>query len=128
MPITLTPSDVRAINGSTLSDPEIQPFVDAAICIMENIQPCLTSKGVTAACADIAAAWLGAHLMVMSNVGKRTAVIKKERFESYSVERVVGGFSGKGVQNTTYGQTANTLTAGCLQEQDKAPAVICFFG
>jgi hypothetical protein len=66
--------------------------------------------------------------MAMSACGNDTATKKKESFENYAVERIVGGFSGKGVLSTTYGQTANTLTGGCLQEQDKAPLEICFFG
>ncbi len=125
---TTTPDAIRAVNGSTLLDPAIQPFADAANCIMGNIDACAVSKGITSACLDTAAAWLGAHLMTMSAVGAKTATVKKETFENYSVERVVGGFSGKGVQSTTYGQTANTLSGGCLQEADKAPALVCFFG
>lgn len=128
MPVSVTPADIRAVNGSAAEDAVIQPFADAAICIMGNIEICLTSKSVTDSCADIAGAWLGAHLMAMSNVGSDTVNKKSEKFENYSVEKLIGVYSGRGVLQTTYGQTANQLTAGCLQQQDKAPAGICFFG
>lgn len=128
MGATTTPVEVRGVNGSSLDDSVIQPFVDAAICIVDGASDCTTAKGVTQACLDNAAAWLAAHLLAMSAIGVDTATVKKESFENYSVERVVGGFSGQGVLSTTYGQTANTLLGGCLAESDKAPATVCFFG
>lgn len=123
-----TAADVKAITGSTLDDAALQPFLDAAECILDQVATCTTAKGVTAACLDQACAWLASHLLVMSSLGQDSAVVAKERFENYTVERVVGGFTGKGVLQTTYGQTANALSGGCLQEADKAPMQVCFFG
>ena len=128
MTIATTPADVKAINGSTLDDVVIQPFIDAADCILQTVSGCTSDKGITSACLDIARAWLAAHLMGMSSIGNDTLAKKKESFENYTVERVVGGFSGKGILSTPYGQTANSLTGGCLQEADKGQAKVCFFG
>lgn len=123
-----TESDVKAINGSTLTDPEIAPFLSAAVCVIENVDKCLTAKGVTDACKDKATAWLAAHMMAMTAVAAGTNVNKRETFENYTVERAISNFSGSGVVSTTYGQTANMLTAGCLKDADKAPAQVLFFG
>lgn len=123
-----TGEDVRAITGSTLTDPQLAPFLAAALCILDRVAACTTSKGVSDECLDMAQGWLAAHLLGTTAVGKNIAVAKSERFENYSVERVVGGFSGKGVQSTPYGQTANALTGGCLAEADKSPMQVCFFG
>ena len=88
-----TPADVKAITGSTLDDAVIQPFIDAAACIMERVAFCTTAKNITDECLTQACTWLAAHLLTSSAVGEDSATVKKERFENYSVERVLGGFS-----------------------------------
>jgi len=123
-----TPAAVREISGSTLDDAQLQPFCDAAMCIVDSVAACTTAKGITQDCLDGAAAWLAAHLLSGTSLGADSAVVNKERFENYAVERIVGGYTGSGVLGTTYGQTANALTGGCLQQVDKAPASIAFFG
>jgi hypothetical protein len=125
---TTTPAAVREVSGSTLSDSQLQPFVDAAQCLVASVAACAESKGVSQDCLDGAATWLAAHLLSGTSLGADSAVVKSEKFENYSVERIVGGYDGKGVLGTTYGQTANALTGGCLQQIDKAPASIAFFG
>ena len=123
-----TPAAVREISGSTLDDAQLQPFCDAAVCIVDSVAACTTAKGITQDCLDGAATWLAAHLLSGTSLGADSAVVNKERFENYAVERIVGGYTGSGVLGTTYGQTANALTGGCLQQVDKAPASIAFFG
>ena len=123
-----TPAAVREISGSTLDDAQLQPFCDAAMCIVDSVAACTTAKGITQDCLDGAATWLAAHLLSGTSLGADSAVVNKERFENYAVERIVGGYTGSGVLGTTYGQTANALTGGCLQQVDKAPASIAFFG
>lgn len=125
-----TGDQVRAITGSTLDDAALQPFLDAAACILERIEGCTTAKGVTTSCLDQAEAWLAAHLLTLSTVGQAagTGVKKHETFENYTVEYVVGSYSGSGIKATSYGNTANELTGGCLQEADKTPFQVCFFG
>jgi len=126
--MTATVATVKAINGATLDDAAVQPFIDAAGFILTGISACLLSRGLTDPAKDAAQAWLAAHLMAMAKVGEATGIIKRETFENYTVERAVGGFSGAGIVSTPYGQTANTLTGGCLLQADKAPALVAFFG
>ena len=128
MPISTTPEQVRAITGLTLDDAALQPFVDAALCIANNADGCMTSKGVTDACKDIVATWLAAHLASTTTIGQSAAAVKKEEFEDWLVERVVGGFTGQGVLGTTHGQNANMLSRGCLADEDKQVSQVCFFG
>lgn len=126
--VPATTDDVRALTGSTLSDTEIQPFLDAAACVMAGISPCTTGKLISDDCLTQAHAWLAAHLLSVSGVGGNTRVKKREKFENYDVEWAMSQSTGQGVKATNYGQTANLLTGGCLAEADKSPAVICFFG
>ena len=119
--MTTTPSDVKAITGSTLTDGEIQPFLDAAACIMLQITEC--TANMTEACVDNIEAYLAAHLLVSSSVGKASAVVAKESLRGkYSVEYLSGKVDKGGVLSTTYGQTANMMSGGCLAELDKTPA------
>lgn len=126
--MSATAAEVRAITGSTLDDAAIAPFLAAADCILDRVSACTTRKGVTPGCLDIAAAWLAAHLLTLSSVGQESGVKRRETFENYTVEYVVGSYGSAGIKATSYGNTANELAGGCLQEADKAPAQVCFFG
>ena len=119
---------VRSITGSTLTDLELQPFLDGADCIMGRVSTCTTSKGISDSCLDLAASYLASHLLSLSTVGKDSRTKKRETFENYTVEYAVSQVMGNGVMSTQYGQTANSIVGGCLQEVDKQQSVVCFFG
>ena len=123
---TSTPDLVRALSGSKADDPTVQIFIDAASALIDSIAGCLSSYGLHPCDMDIACTFLAAHLLASSGAGGDAGTKSKERFEQYSVEYVVGGYSGKGVMGTTYGQAANSLTRGCLENLDKPPAAIVF--
>jgi hypothetical protein len=124
-----TPEQVKAINGSKLDDSAIQPFIDSAICILEQVEACIIGKGINDACQTNAAAWLAAHLMANTGGGGQSANVKKsEKFENYSVEFVTGSYDSSGILSTPYGNTANAMSGGCLQEVDKRSAFTFFTG
>lgn len=125
---TCTPEDVRAINGSTAEDAAIQPFIDAASCLLDSVSACTTVQGITEACLDKACAFLAAHLMAGTAAYSDTGAVKRETFENYNVERAMSGYEGSGVMATPYGQSADELTGGCLQNASRSPAQIGFFG
>ena len=118
--MTTTPEDVKAITGSTLSDEAIQPFVDVAGCIMLQITDC--TESMTQSCIDSIETYLASHLLVSSSVGKASATITKESLKGkYSVEYLSTKIEKGGVLSTSYGQTANMMSGGCLAELDKSP-------
>lgn len=123
-----TPEDVRTITGSTADDPTIDAYIQAAQCIFERVTYCTSVKGISDACFDQACAWLTAHLMAISAPQQGSSPNKKETFENYSVDRLINEFDGKGVLGTTYGMAANGMLGGCLQEVDKAPMQVAYFG
>ena len=112
--------EVVAINGSTLLEPAINAFIGAASVVIDAVE---ASCGVTLAQDALkqSEVWLTAHLMAVSKVGQAdgVGVKKNEKFEQYSVEWATSVGTGTGVMSTNYGQTANTLTQGCLAEMDK---------
>lgn len=128
MIIAPTPEQVRAINGSTLTDEQIQPFIDTAVCILTQVELCMSGKAISDSCITQAAAFLAAHLLALTPLGQSTNLKKSEKFENYSVELAVGSYDSTGVLSTTYGNTANALSGGCLQEVDKRNSGISFFG
>ena len=120
-------ADVKEITGvQTCAD--FGPFISASECILSGISSCLSMKGVTDECQDQACAWLSAHLYSITSQGGASRSKKRETFENYTVEYAMSQVQGQGALSTSYGQTANLLTQGCLQESYKAPSMVCFFG
>lgn len=118
--MTCTPNDVRAITGSTLSDTAITPFITAANVMITRAAECSGTTDNDEACA-----FLSAHLMTSSQVGKGSAQIQRESLEGkYSVTYAVSMSQGSGVLSTNFGQTANMLMNGCLAELSKRKPVI----
>lgn len=112
-----------------LTDQQLAPFITAADCIIAGIATCAESKGVTTDCLEQACNFLGAHLIYIANPsGSGSGAKKMERFENWSITWATSQSTGQGVLSSPYGQMANTITQGCLQEADKAPACIAFFG
>lgn len=123
-----TPEDVRKISGSTLPDETIQCFIDAAVCVAERIEPCMNGKGISEACKTQVVTFLAAHMLAQSGVGGNSGIKKRETFENWTVEYVVGNYQSSGVLSTPYGNTANAISDGCLQEVDKTNYEVFYGG
>lgn len=128
MPCRADWKNVTAINGSTLLEPAINAFLLPASMLINTVAslcPAISKEKLLQA-----EAWLACHLMAVSSVGQKDGVGVKdsEKFESYSVKWATSVGTGSGVLGTSYGQTANALTEGCLQEQDKRQGGIFFAG
>lgn len=118
--MTCTAQDVKDITGSTLADSAVDPFIAAADCLIEAAASC---ADVSDAQKDKACTFLSAHLLVSSNVGKKSQQIKAQKIEGlYDVQYAVNASKGTGVLSTTYGETANMLMNGCLVALDKQQA------
>lgn len=123
-----TPEQVKAFNESKKDDAVIQSFIDAALCIAEQVELCMNGKGLSESCQTSVVTWLACHLMASSGIDDSSRVKKRETFENYTVEWAQSTVSGDGIMSTTFGQTANTLSGGCLGEVDKRNAFVGFFG
>jgi hypothetical protein len=123
-----TPEKVKEITGSSLDDAQIQPFIDAASCIIDQAEACAIGRGISSDCLTQAETFLAAHLLSLSPLGQKTGTKKRETFENYTVEFAISAYTSEGVLSTSYGQAANALTGGCLQEVDKRQPYIGFFG
>lgn len=123
-----TPDQVKAINNSQIDGASIQPFIDAAMCIVNQVEMCMIGKGLSSDCQTSVATWLTAHLMANTGIDDKSRVKKRETFENYTVEWAQSQVQGSGIMSTTYGQMANTLSGGCLEENDRPTAFLGIFG
>ena len=66
--------------------------------------------------------------LAQSGVGGNSGIKKRETFENWTVEYVVGNYQSSGVLSTPYGNTANAISGGCLQEVDKTNYEVFYSG
>ena len=122
-----TADSVRAINGSTLTDPQISHFIVAANCQINKVvvSGCVADDD----CLASAETFLTCHIMSGSGAGEKGGggIKTEEKFENYSV-KYQRSMSGEGVLGTSYGNMANELLNGCLVELGKRNPVIFNFG
>lgn len=122
-----TPENVKDITGSTVEDVAIQPFLNAASCVMNRISSC--TESMSSKCKDQLEAYIASHLLVTSAVGQDDMLVTKESLNGkYSVEYLSPSATGQGIMGTTYGQTANAMSGGCLAQLDKKPVGLFSIG
>lgn len=96
------------------TDPSLEPFIDTASLVVDEIVGCAArkSKTLTDARLGVIECWLAAHFYSVSD----------RPFETKSTDRARAKFQGKTgmyLESSHYGQTAKTLdTSGCLSAMD----------
>jgi len=121
------PSKVRGITGSVLVDSVLQPFIDMAGSVIEQLSECTAT--LTTGAVDNATTYLAAHFLTTSPVGDASKQVRRETLDGkYSVEYLTPFNLGAGVLSTQYGQAANMILKGCLAEMDKTPVSINVIG
>ena len=121
-----TIADVRAILpvDTQLTDAQIQASINAAKCVVDQIALSCASH-LSDECLTQVHIYLSAHYAAGT---ENTLSISSETDPCCGGQAIYGFEFGKGVMGTPYGQMANTLSAGCLSEQDKQPARIYTLG
>ena len=123
-----TVDQVKEITGSTLDDSAISPFISSAACVMARVMTCMANQGIDDSCLTYVQMYLAAHLLTSSNIGKQSRTAKSVKFENYSITWATATATGTGIMSSSYGETANEMSGGCLANAGKTPASICFFG
>ena len=107
----VTDQEVRAIIPAT-SIQDLTPFITSAnIIVNKMVANGCVDEGDQAKQVEL---WLSAHFACVSDPTLSATEVK---FENSSRKR--SGTTGSGLMSTQYGQTANTLSNGCLAEFDK---------
>lgn len=121
-----TIADVRAIlpASTQLTDAQIQASIDAAACVVDTIAlGC--AAGLTDACLTQVHIYLSAHYCAATEF---TLSLKSETDPCCGGSATYGWNLGEGVMGSPFGQLANTISGGCLKEQDKQPARLFSIG
>lgn len=103
--------------STTLTDPQIQAAIDAATCVVDQVAAGCGS-GLNDACLLQIETYLSAHFAAVT---ENTLSLVSETDPTCGSKAVYGFKFAEGVKGTPFGQVANTLSCGCLAEQDKQP-------
>lgn len=122
----VTVAEVRVIlpGDTTLTDPQIQAAIDAATCIVDEIEASCGSH-LSAACLKQVELYLSAHYAAAT---ENTLSIASEKDACCDGSATYGFKFGEGIKGTPFGQMANTLSNGCLAEFDKQPVNLFAIG
>lgn len=102
--------------STTLTGPQVEAAIAAASCSVDAIA--LNCPELSEACLKQVELYLSAHYAAST---ENTLSLSSEK-DGCCDSSVVYGFKfGTGVMGTPFGQTANTLSQGCLAELDKRP-------
>lgn len=116
----VTPAEVKAIVETTLTDPVIQVWIDAAGSIVTKNADCI---GGTEELLTQVELNLSAHLITISSAATR-GVVTKEKLGPLETEYSSGMVIKNSVESTPYGIAANMLAGGCLTDYEKTTAKI----
>ncbi len=118
---------VKAIlpTGTTLTDPQIQAAIDAATCVVDQLAVSSCGEDLTDACLIQIETYLSAHFAAVT---ENTLSLVSETDPCCGGKATYGFKFGEGVKGTPFGQTANTLSCGCLAQFDLQPVNIVSLG
>jgi len=119
-------TEVRVIlpAGSQLTNEQLNQSIDAATCVVDKIALGCAS-GLTEDCLKQVEIYLSAHYAAAT---ENTLSLSSETDACSDSKKTYGFAFGKGIYGTQFGQMANTLSGGCLAEQDKQPARLFSIG
>lgn len=115
---------VRAIipNDSIITD--TAPFITAANLMTNKLAASPCGSDLTEAELIVVETWLAAHFAAVTYPA---IAIESEKVEGASVKASRGNVASQsGLLSTQFGQMANTLSGGCLQELDKRKPSLVF--
>lgn len=109
---------------TTLTDAQIEQAIDAASCVVDQIAVGC-SDHLTDDCLKQVETYLAAHFAAVT---ENTLSLSSEKDACTGSTASYGFKFGEGVKGTPFGIMANTLSGGCLAEQDKQPTNIFSIG
>jgi hypothetical protein len=124
-----TPATVEQVReilpaDTTLTDAQIQAAIDAAKCIVDRIAAGCGSD-LSEECLTQIHIYLSAHVAAVT---ENTLSLSSEKDPTCGGSATYGFQFGEGVKGTPFGQMANTLSGGCLAEEDKQPVNLFSIG
>ena len=115
--VTSEEVDVILPADTELTDSHIDAAIAAATCTVDQIADGCGKYLNTASLKQVEL-YLSAHYAAAT---ENTLTISSEKSACTSASVKYGFEFGEGVMGTPFGQMANTISGGCLAEQDKQP-------
>tara|TARA_R110002096_G_C14370680_1_gene704825 strand:+ start:55 stop:423 length:369 start_codon:yes stop_codon:yes gene_type:complete len=119
----VTPEQVKAIIDTSLDDPVIQVWIDAANTIVNSNADCIGGDEALLTQVEL---YLSAHFVGMLDPEIR-GFVTKEKLEVFETTYSNPVSIKNNIDNTPYGTTANMLSNGCLANTSDKTADVCFF-
>lgn len=119
----VTPTEVKAIVATTLADPIVQTWIDAANAVVNENSSCIGGDDALLTQVEL---YLSAHFIALVDPGLDSSRVSKEKTEELETDFNVAKLMGN-VNDTVYGTTANMLSKGCLTNANQAIATVEFF-
>lgn len=119
----VTPTEVKAIVETTLADPIVQTWIDAANAVVNENSSCIGGDDALLTQVEL---YLSAHFIALVDPGLDSSRVSKEKTEELETDFNVAKLMGN-VNDTVYGTTANMLSKGCLTNANQAIATVEFF-
>lgn len=126
MSCCITPQEVENIlpKGTDLTDAQIDAAIISASCLMERLKNGC-GCGLSPTCLAQIGVYLAAHFAAVSDY---TLSTQSEKDGCCDVMATYGFKFGEGILGTPFGQMANTLSGGCLEQLDKQPVGLFAIG
>ena len=119
----VTPTEVKAIVATTLTDPIVQTWIDAANSVVNENAACIGGDDALLTQVEL---YLSSHFIALVDPGLDNSRVSKEKTEELETDFNVAKLMGN-VNDTVYGTTANMLSKGCLTNANQAIATVEFF-
>ncbi len=123
MATRVTPTEVKDIVATTLADPVVQTWIDAANAIVNEQSACIGGDEPLLKQVEL---YLSAHFLALVDPGLDRSRVSKEKTEQLETDFNVAKLMGN-VNDTVYGTTANMLAKGCLTNVNQDVATVEFF-
>jgi len=119
MAARVTSTEVRVIlpTSTTLTDAQIDGAIAGATCVVDQAELDCSSH-LTEDCLKQVELYLSAHFAAVT---ENTLALVSETDACTGSNAVYAFKFGDGVKGTPFGIVANTISGGCLAEQDKQP-------
>jgi hypothetical protein len=121
----VTPAEVKVIVATSLADPIVQVWIDAANTVVNNNVECI--NGTEAELTQIEL-YLSAHFVAMLDPSTRGYVTKDKIANAFETEYSDPAAIANTIDNTVYGTTANMLSNGCLANASDRAISLCALG
>ena len=120
----VTPTEVKAIITTALTDPTVQVLIDGANTIVTANANCIGGDEALLTQVEL---YLSAHFVGMLDPSIRGFVTKEKLSDTFEVSYSNPVVLKNTIDNTPYGTMANRLSNGCLTNIDDKLASVCFF-